>query len=204
MERELGKSAIAQRIAERCHEANTLLASFFASNRSDPRRMDANYIIPTIAYQIARAIPEARTRITEEITRDPLLFAQSFEAQMVALVVRPLQPLVMAGFFADPTSSRRIVIIDGLDEISDHGAQVKIIQVIYNALCFHKIPLIFLIASRPEPEISHKFSLEPLSTMTGRLLLDNTFQPWDDIQVFLNDSFLQIQKNHPLRKHPPF
>ena len=125
-----GKSAIAQRIAERCHEANTLLASFFASNRADPRRMNANYIIPTIAYQIARAIPKAHTRITEEITRDPLIFTQSFEAQMVALVVQPLQPLVEAGFFADPTSSRRLVIIDGLDEISDRGDQAKIIQVV--------------------------------------------------------------------------
>ncbi len=198
-----GKSAIAQRIAERCHEADILLASFFASNRADARRMDANYIIPTIAYQIARAIPEAHTRITEEITRDPLIFAQSFEAQMLALVVRPLQPLVMAGFFADPTSSQRLVIVDGLDEISDRGARVKILQVISNALHFHNIPLIFLIASRPEQEISHAFSMEPLSAMTGRLLLDETFRPRDDIQVFLNDSFLEIQKSHPQRNTLP-
>ncbi len=156
-----GKSAIAQRIAERCHEANILLASFFASNRAGPHRMDANYIIPTIAYQIAVEIPEAHTRIIEEVTRNPLIFSQSFEVQMVALIVRPLQPLVVAGFFADSHSSRRLVIIDGLDEISDRNAQVKILQVISNALNFHHIPLIFLIASHPEQEISHAFSMEP-------------------------------------------
>ncbi len=53
-----GKSAIAQKIAEECHEANKLLASYFASNRADPRRKDANYIIPTIVYQLARDMPE--------------------------------------------------------------------------------------------------------------------------------------------------
>ena len=112
-----GKSAIAQRIAELFHEANILLASYFASNRADPRRMNANYIIPTISYQIASTIPAARLLIEEEITRDPLIFTRSLEAQMVALIVRPLQPLVTTGFFADPTSARRLVIIDGLDEI---------------------------------------------------------------------------------------
>ena len=137
--------------------------------------MDAKYIIPTIAYQIARAIPEAHTRITEEITHDPLIFTQSFEAQMVTLIVQPLQPLVMSGFFAAPASSRRLIIIDGLDEISDRNAQVKILQVIYNALHSHCIPLIFLIASRSEQEISHTLSREPLSIITDQLPLDETF-----------------------------
>ena len=60
-----------------------------------------------------------------------------------------------------------------------------------------------MIASRPEQEISNTFSMEPLSTVTGRLLLDETFQPSDDIQVFLDDAFFQIQKNHPQRNTLP-
>ena len=198
-----GKSAIAQRIAELFHEANILLASYFASNRADPRRMNANYIIPTISYQIASTIPAARLLIEEEITRNPLIFTRSLEAQMVALIVRPLQPLVTTGFFADPTSARRLVIIDGLDEIADRNAQVKVLEVITNALQHHHIPLIFLITSRPEQAISHAFSMRPLKIMTGRLLLDEKFQPDDDIRLFLNDSFSKIKDGHPHRSTLP-
>ncbi len=77
-----GKSAIAQRIAELCHEADRLLASFFFS-KSDSRRNRADLLFPTIAYQIACAFPGARALIEQEITRDPLIFTRSLESQMV-------------------------------------------------------------------------------------------------------------------------
>ncbi len=198
-----GKSAIAQRIAELCHKANILLASYFASNRADPRRKDANYIIPTIAYQITQTIPAASQLLEEEIIRDPLVFTRSLEVQMTVLIIRPLQPLIAAGLFADPISEPRLVIIDGLDELVDRTAQTNILKVISDALQVYRIPLIFLIASRPEQEISHSFSIEPLSTITGRLLLDKKFLPDSDIRIFLDDSFLQIKKNHPQRNTLP-
>ncbi len=115
---------------------------------------------------------------------------------MVALIVRPLQPLVEAGFFADPMSSPRLVIIDGLDEISDCGARIKVLEVIHQALQWHHIPLIFLVCSRPEQDISQAFGMEPLSSITGRLLLDHKFNPDRDIQVYLEDKFTKLKDSH--------
>lgn len=196
-----GKSAIAQRIADLCHE-DELLASFFFS-RSDSRRNHPNSLFPTIAYQIACAIPAARSRIAQEISRDPLIFTRNLEAQMIALVVKPLQPLVDSGYFSDPACSPRLIIIDGLDEVADRQAQTKILEAISNTLCYHHLPLIFLIASRPEQEIMYAFSTQPLAHLSVRLPLDHNFYPDNDIRVFLDDSFSKIKAEHPRRNLIP-
>ena len=193
-----GKSAIAQRIAELCHEANRLLASFFFS-RSEPRRNCAKYLVPTIAYQIARAFPEVRALIEQEIARDPLIFEQSLETQIVRLVINPLRPLIDSGFFVDLTLCPRLIILDGLDEVVDRREQTRILQTISNVLRRDQMPLIFLIASRPEQEISYTFSCRPLTGFTSRLPLDDTFHPEEDIQIFLDDSFSEIKVSHPLK-----
>ena len=159
-----GKSAIAQRIAETCHEAE-LLASYFCS-RLDPRCNHAETLFPTIAYQIACTIPEARVLIEQEIVRDPLIFNRSLEAQLLELIVKPLQPLVDSGTFTDLSSSPRLIILDGLDEILHRESHTEILKAISNVLNSHHSPLIFLIASRPEQEISFSFSIPPLSELT--------------------------------------
>ncbi|KJA16495.1 hypothetical protein HYPSUDRAFT_291004 [Hypholoma sublateritium FD-334 SS-4] len=196
-----GKSAIAQRIAELCHE-DELLASIFFS-KSDPRRNHLNFLFPTIAYQIACAIPAARSGIEQEIIRDPLIFTRNLEAQMIALVVKPLQPLVDSGYFSDPASSPRLIIIDGLDEVVDRQAQTKILEAVSNILRCHRLPLIFLIASRPEQEIMYAFSTQPLAQLSVRLPLDHNFHPDDDIRIFLDDSFSEIKAEHPRRNLIP-
>ncbi len=197
-----GKSAIAQRIAELCYEAEILLASYFCS-RSHPRRSQVSFIFPTIAYQIACAIPAVRAHVEQAINRDPLIFTRSLEAQMVALIVKPLQPLIDSGFFSHPTSSPRLIIIDGLDEILDRKTHGKCIEVISNVLRRYRVPLIFLIASRPEQEIMCAFNAQPIVTISSRIALDDTFHPDDDIRLFLDDSFSDIKANHPRRDSIP-
>ena len=56
--------------------------------------------------------------------------------------------LAEAGFFSEPTA-RRLVIIDGLDECLDPKVQKNILEVLGNAQRQHRLPLIFLFASRP-------------------------------------------------------
>ncbi|KJA21296.1 hypothetical protein HYPSUDRAFT_203066 [Hypholoma sublateritium FD-334 SS-4] len=196
-----GKSAIAQRIAELCHEAKYLLASFFFS-KSDSRRNRADLLFPTISYQIACAFPGARAMIEQEINRDPLILTRSLEAQIVGLIVNPLKPLIDSNVFADPTS-RRLIILDGLDEVVDRQEQARILQAISNVLSRNQMPLVFIISSRPEQEILHAFSTEPLSRLTTRLLLDATFQPDEDIRIFLDDSFADLKAEHPQKRHIP-
>jgi len=71
-----------------------------------------------------------------------------------------------------------------------------------NSLCetitVHKLPLRFLIGSRPESHIRDSFDQESLYTVTRRVILDETFDPGRDIQVFLEDGFAKICDKNPL------
>jgi len=195
-----GKSAIAQTIAEMCEREMILLASFFFS-RNDPSRSNVNSLIATLAYQITLNLPDVRDAIISAIEHDPLIFSKSFAVQMETLIVTPLQPLTEAGFFND-SSSRRLVIIDGLDECSDPKVQQNILEVLANSQQ-RRLPLVFLVASRPEPHISLTFNTGLLSSITSRLALDESYLPDEDIELFLTDKFQEIKSTHRLRAYVP-
>ena len=163
----VGKSAIVQNIAEICEKERILLASFFFS-RTDPSCNSDQRLIATIAYQIAHNIPDVRNAILETIESDPPIFSKSLAVQFESLIVEPLQHLVEAGFFNEP-SSRRLVIIDGLDECFDPNVQRNILEVLANAHQQHRLPLLFLFASRPEEHISHALNtgLEKITMQKG-------------------------------------
>jgi hypothetical protein len=194
-----GKSAIAHDIAQRCDLEKLLLASFFFS-RSDPARRNAKSLIATISYQIAINIPGTRERIAATIEGDPLILTRSLEAQMAALILEPLREPLEAGYFDSPTS-RRLIIIDGLDECDTPAVQCKVLQVI--SLLFHKyhLPLLILVASRPERHVVHSFTTGTLPEFHTTLALDATYDPDDDIRLFLTDNFRQVKDTHPMRRY---
>ena len=196
-----GKSAIAQTIAEMCEEEMLLLASFFFS-RNDPSRNTVKPLIATIAYQIIFHFPDIRDAILEAITRDPLIFSKSLVVQFKFLIVAPLRPLVDEGFFREPTS-RRLVIIDGLDECSDPKVQKNIVEVLAKSQREHQLPLIFLFASRSEQHLSLAFSTRLLPDMTTRIALDESYLPNEDIRLFLTDNFQEIKSTHRLCAYIP-
>ncbi|KAF9471918.1 hypothetical protein BDN70DRAFT_520277 [Pholiota conissans] len=189
-----GKSAILQTIAERCAEKRNILASFFFG-RSDPTRNHIKPLIPTIACQIAIAIPELKPYVEGAIDRDPFLLDKSPATQFQLLIVAPLQALVSSGNLRP--SSPRLIVIDGLDECSDPRMQGMILRIIADALRSQNFPLIFLIASRPEQTINHTFCSTPLSGLWRSVVLDYTYKPNDDIRLYLTDSFHEIKTTHP-------
>jgi len=196
-----GKSAIAQTIAEMCEREMILLASFFFS-RNDPSRSTVNSLVATIAYQIILNLPHVRDAILAAIEHDPLIFSKSLAVQVKSLIVVPLQPLAEAGFFNDPTSLR-LIIIDGLDECFDPKVQRNIVEVLANAQRQHRLPLIYLFASRPEQHISLAFSTGILPNMTTSIALDESYLPDEDIKLFLTDRFQEIKSTHRLRAYIP-
>jgi len=195
-----GKSAIAHTIAEMCEET-ILLASFFFS-RNDPSRNTAKPLIATIAYQIILNFPDVRDTILEAITCDPLIFSKSLAVQFKFLIVAPLQPLADAGVFREPTS-RRLIIIDGLDECSDAKTQQNVVEVLANSQQRYQLPIIFLFASHPEQHISLAFSTRVLPGVTTRIALDESYLPKEDIRLFLTDKFQEIKSTHRLRAYIP-
>ncbi|KDR68049.1 hypothetical protein GALMADRAFT_29211, partial [Galerina marginata CBS 339.88] len=197
----VGKSAIAQSMAERLAAEKRLLASYFFS-RTDPFRNKADSLVPTIAYHAALHIPALKEPITRAITRDPLIFKLSIDAQFSTLLTEPIQNLADSGYFQFPASPR-VVIIDGLDECSAPEAQVAILMAITNALRMARLPLLFLIASRPESHLSGAFTSKSFHGFLSRLTLDESFSPDHDIRIFLEDQFQELKDSHPLRAYLP-
>jgi hypothetical protein len=194
-----GKTAIGHDIAQRCDLEKLLLASFFFS-RSDPSRSNAKSLIATIAYQVAINIPRTREKIVATIERDPLIFTRSLESQVAALVVEPLREPLEAGYFSAPTS-RRLILIDGLDECDTPSVQCSVLEVISRLFYKYRLPFLVFVASRPERHINHAFTTGSLPEFHTTLALDDTYKPDDDIQLFLTDNFRQVQDTHPMRHY---
>ncbi|KAF8954452.1 hypothetical protein BDZ97DRAFT_1591306, partial [Flammula alnicola] len=193
-----GKSAIARSIAEICEQSNLALATFFFF-RTDPTRNTAKPLVATLAYQIAIGIPLARDIIVEALDRDPLLFGRSFESQLKALIVEPLRQLRWQSDSPVNPTYPFLIIIDGLDECDGCDVQTNIIYAISDALRDTNLPLVCLIASRPEQQITMAFNSRKVTDVVTRLPLDNTYLPDEDIRLFLNDKFAEIRDSHPFK-----
>ncbi|KAF5318010.1 hypothetical protein D9619_012183 [Psilocybe cf. subviscida] len=198
-----GKSAIMQTLAECCVAQKLALGCFFFS-RSDPTRNTAQVLIPTLVYQLIQLCPEALQVLNPIFNHDPLVFNKSLRVQLLDLLVRPLRRLVQLGIISDAPNSPRVFLIDGLDECSDPAQQKAIIQAV-RVVCYeHRIPVKFLIASRPEQAISLSFEWHKQgNSVLGAISLSDDPDAEDDIRRFLEDEFLKIGFQHPFRKMIP-
>jgi len=193
-----GKSAIMQTLAEFCDEQEYLLASFFFG-RLDNSRNHAGSLIATIAYQIYTNIPAIQDHILSAIDRDPLVFERNVVTQLATLIHQPLQKLI----HGDPApTSRKVIFIDGLDECRGGDAQREIIEALFQAVNRLQLPILFLVASRPELAITTSFNSHP-SSVLGRIPLDDDYRNNDDIERFLRDKFRHIKETHRLKRFLP-
>lgn len=126
-----------------------------------------------------------------------MVFTRSIEEQLSSLIINPLQELYRSGRPSCP-SDPYLVIIDGLDECGDAAMQTSILQAIAKAFSACKLPLKFLVASRPEMHLTSTFNSRWINPILARLALDDNFLPEDDIRRFLQDSFDEIRETHPL------
>jgi len=197
-----GKTAIARRVAELCEAQGLLLASFLFF-RSDPKRNTIKPLVANIAYCIARVIPGTHELIKFAIEADPLIFTYSVEVQLKKLVLEPLQLLADQCYFFS-VKFPRLVVIDGLDECLDKGAQTNLIQLLASAVAQTQLPFKFLIVSRPEAHLKLAITRASKQTMFSYLELNNDFLPDEDIRCFLTDKFREIKMCHPFRSGIPF
>jgi hypothetical protein len=193
-----GKSAIEQTIAEMCHNAGILAASFFFS-RNIAGRNDKSLLITTLAYQLTVSIPATREYIGRVLNDDPHLLSRSLETQILDLIINPLRRAIAF----QKTQAPYLVVLDGLDECGDADAQRYILRVLLIAAQLRIIPLIFLIASRPEQHLRDCFEDKTLGPLTTRLVLDDKYHPDSDIRIFLASKFQDIKETHPSRAHLP-
>ena len=194
-----GKTAILQAIAELlCSPSGSSQnfgASFFFS-RGKTGRDQGHFLFSTIAYQLALKVPGLRQHLNRIMKSDPTLHTKSMDVQLRTLIVNAFQNL-------SPLPQRPyLVIIDGLDECHDKAAQQSILRLLCETITVHKLPLRFLIGSRPESHIRANFDQESLYTITRRVVLDETFNPERDIRLLLRDGFAKICAEKSISSHP--
>ena len=149
----------------------------------------------TIAFQLALNVPGLRQHVNRIMESNPTLHAKSMAVQLQILIVDAFQHL-------SPLPQRSyLMIIDGLDECHDKTTQESILRLLCETITVHRLPLRFLIGSRPESHIRASFDQESLYTITHRVVLDETFNPRRDIQVFLRDGFAKICAKNSIRSH---
>jgi len=198
-----GKSAIMQTIAELLEKAGLLAVAFFFS-RNVAGRNDKTALVATLVYQLVKSLPEIRAHVLEAVEGDPALFSCSIQAQIEALIIKPLNAVATDETLA-PTllSHPRLIILDGLDECRA-TSQTHVLNALSTAVKQLHIPLCFLIASRPEHDIRQAFNdRNSLGSLSFSIALDDAYQADDDIQVFLQSTFDEIKRKHPSRGHFP-
>ncbi|KDR79917.1 hypothetical protein GALMADRAFT_1169509 [Galerina marginata CBS 339.88] len=121
---------------------------------------------------------------------NPILHTKSIAIQMQTLIIEPFRKY-------DAPHHTATVIIDGLDECEGHESQKLLLTIIHEALAVHGLSLRFLVASRPEAHIRDVFDRTPFYTTTRRILLDESFQPNRDIEMFLRDGLKAIYERNP-------
>ncbi|KAJ2924896.1 hypothetical protein H1R20_g12209, partial [Candolleomyces eurysporus] len=158
-----GKTAIAGTVSKLLEEEEGLdfspLGATFHFWRTSPERNSPARFIITIAYQLAMSIPELTPHIENAVERNPMILRKTLEIQLIKLIVEPFKAL---GELDDMPN--RLVIVDGLDECinsdqeytvdrqhveDQERVQIRILELIHN-LQSHRLPLSFLILSRPE------------------------------------------------------
>ena len=169
-----GKTAILQAIAEvlcRPSESSQNFGGSFFFSRGKTGRDQGHFLFSTIAYQLAIKVPGLRQHVNHIMESDPSLHTKSMDVQLRTLIVDAFQNL------SPLPQSPYLVIIDGLDECHDKAAQQSILRLLCESITVHKLPLRFLIGSRPESHIRASFDQESLYTITHRVVLDETFNP---------------------------
>ncbi|KAM6489760.1 hypothetical protein JOM56_014783 [Amanita muscaria] len=137
----VGKSAIARTIAA-SHD-KLVVATFFFSASSD---RSASTLLPTLAWQLGRAIPETRKHIIAALKNSGSLQTTQIEKQFDLLIIEPLKSIATFG-------SRSVIVIDGVDECIDESLLVRFLRVLVRAGEDGRMPVRFIICSRPEPWI---------------------------------------------------
>ena len=192
-----GKTAIARTTAEKLHSQSRLLATFFFS-RADPSRNHIRSVVPTLAYDITRSIPESRPLITTTIENDPHIFHHPFAYQLKHLIIEPLRQLSQQGV-TYPT----VIVIDGLDECLIDEERTTLLRSISTIAVQQSLRLKFLITSRPEVPIERTFNTSPVIGVSTRHSLDDEPNSIEDIEYFLSAKFDEIKRTHPSRRHIP-
>ncbi|KAJ6551278.1 hypothetical protein B0H19DRAFT_1296483, partial [Mycena capillaripes] len=179
-----GKSAIMQSLCQKLQDAGSLGGAFFFK-RGHPSRGNGNKLFPTIAYQLSLCLPELNHAISRIVEEDPSIIQRSLYLQLKRLIIEPCRQALYGRTLT--------VIIDGLDECDGHDIQREILSALGHSTDKDKLPLQFIVASRPEPHICEVFEATTLNKIHFSVNINRSFE---DIKKYLLDEFARIHREH--------
>ncbi|KAJ3572680.1 hypothetical protein NP233_g2926 [Leucocoprinus birnbaumii] len=194
----IGKTAVAQSVAEALKSLNKLVATLFFS-RSNANRDDPLRVFTSIAFQIAIRCKPFGDIIDAHIRADPSFATKSASTQFEDLLAAPLSQVDVTSSFIDGGA----VIIDGLDECRGTLEQCEIIKIIASSAQNHTTPLRWFITSRPEEPIIRTMNLTSVSSAVSRIELPVSREIDHEILVYLTDEFTKIREAHKLPESWP-
>ncbi|KAH9479241.1 hypothetical protein JR316_0007829 [Psilocybe cubensis] len=210
----VGKSALMQQLGLIMQEKGNHAASYFFS-RTAVGRSDGNSLIVTLAYQLAMNFPPIRAHIASNLNKNPGIFSLSNKVKMQLLVVDPIDKLCATSFWKRFFRERflrlrstmqipRLVIVDGLDECDNQDIQSDILLLVAHAISQLRLPLRFIIASRPEAHLLSSFNNSIFDKISyTHINLGEDGDAEHDIFLFLTKEFKEIRLNHPLGRLLP-
>ncbi|KAI0081267.1 hypothetical protein K474DRAFT_1656762 [Panus rudis PR-1116 ss-1] len=143
----IGKTAVAKSVAAAAHKKESLGASFFFSVRIGEGCSEGTLLFPTIAYQLSLFEACFKSAVGNALGKDPDLGRKGIDNQYRDLFLKPLTSIQRA--------DRPIfIIIDGLDECSDHSLIRIILRHFVKSLDQLRGRAKLFLASRPESYIS--------------------------------------------------
>ncbi|KAF9551114.1 hypothetical protein CPC08DRAFT_617092, partial [Agrocybe pediades] len=139
-----GKTTILYSFCEWLEENKRLAGNFFCS-RASVLCSNLNNITRSIAYQLAHYSPAFRSELCKILEEKQNPHALNVGEQFKWVVAMPLEKS------KDAIPDGVIIVIDALDECGDVSATALFLKVLLNYAT--RLPIKFLVASRPEPVI---------------------------------------------------
>lgn len=186
----VGKSAIAQTIAEETKQAGQLGAALFFSRSN--HKDDPDGVISTLAYQLAVKSPEYKQIITQCLINDPTILEKNRRTQFKELIIEPFQTLMTQR--AQTVQTPLLIILDGLDECQSKEAQCEFIELISDhARHLDQFPLLWMICSRPEWHLKGLMSHPDFQVTCKReeMVIDDV-EAEEDVNLVLKEGFRNI------------
>ncbi|THU88525.1 WD40 repeat-like protein [Dendrothele bispora CBS 962.96] len=192
-----GKSTIAKTLCSEFEEQQLLAGSFFCSQQI-PECREYDYIIPTIAYQLAyysRTFGETLQKVLEE---DPRIADNGPSVQVKKLLVQPWEAVMKTKRFE---GCLPVIVIDALDECENIS---EVLRAIVPAIQDGQLSgLRFFFTSRPGEDVSSHLQIESEASNSGTVknfyLHDvEESQVQNDIETFLQYELKSELQNHQI------
>ncbi|KAF9446046.1 hypothetical protein P691DRAFT_804792 [Macrolepiota fuliginosa MF-IS2] len=198
----VGKSTVAQSIAEHCHQTGRLGAALFFSRAGQSDDV-AERVIPTLACQLALRFPDYKALLAAALVDNPGVTEKDLHAQFLELIARPLKKLQRRRLLFS-AQNPLVIVLDTLDACGGKAVQTDLVNIITAFTQeFLAIGLLWIFCCRPEPRLRKSlWRTDALGLSRHEVLSMDDVEARDDVEIILRDGLHDIRKQYLYRFGP--